>query len=155
MATVTSGASWLRSMATGALMLCFSFGMAQAQQQEEMEKSGTVKIEQVQIAFIGSGNLGGGNLEFRGRTYHFTVGGLGIGGFGVSKITASGDVYNLNDPNDFPGAFIQGRYGVALGDISTGKLWLKNANGVVLSLQADREGLALSLGGDAVYIGFD
>jgi hypothetical protein len=31
---------------------------------------------------------------------------------------------------------------------------LKNSNGVVLQLKAERQGLALSLGGDAVYIDF-
>jgi hypothetical protein len=36
-----------------------------------------------------------------------------------------------------------------------GKLWLRNANGVVLELAAERTGLALSLGGDAVYINLD
>jgi hypothetical protein len=119
---------------------------------EELKKSGTVRIEQVQIAFIGSGNLGGGTLKFGGKSHDFTVGGLGIGGFGVSKITATGTVYNLDKLADFPGAYIQGRYGLAVGDVSTGKLWLKNNRGVVLELKAEREGLALSLGGDAVYI---
>jgi hypothetical protein len=122
---------------------------------EDLKKSGTVRIEQVQIAFIGSGNLGGGTLTFGGKSYDFTVGGLGIGGFGVSKITATGNVYNLRDLASFPGAYIQGRYGAVIGDVSTGKLWLKNSNGVVLELKAEREGLALSLGGDAVYINLD
>ncbi|MGH7864246.1 MAG: hypothetical protein ACREQB_04610, partial [Candidatus Binataceae bacterium] len=37
---------------------------------EELGKpSGSVTIEQVQVAFVGSGNLGGGELKFRGRTY--------------------------------------------------------------------------------------
>jgi hypothetical protein len=122
---------------------------------EDLKKSGTVRIEQVQIAFIGSGNLGGGTLTYGGKSYDFTVGGLGIGGFGVSKITATGNVYNLRDLASFPGAYIQGRYGAVVGDVSTGKLWLKNSNGVVLELKAEREGLALSLGGDAVYIKLD
>jgi hypothetical protein len=30
---------------------------------DDLVKAGTVKIEQVQIAFIGSGNLGGGTLD--------------------------------------------------------------------------------------------
>lgn len=126
-----------------------------AQAQEEMTKSGTIKIEQVQLAFIGSGNLGGGTLRFHDRDYRFTVGGLGIGGFGISKITATGEVYNLQDIRYFPGAYVQGRYGLAVGNASTGELWLKNSNGVVLRLKAAREGLALSLGADAVYIDFD
>src|SRR5262245_61211584 len=121
----------------------------------ELKKSGTVRIEQVQIAFIGSGNLGGGTLQFGGKSYDFSIGGLGIGGIGLSKITATGNVYNLDKLAYFPGAYVQGRYGMAIGDVSTGKLWLKNSHGVVLELQADRKGLALSLGGDAIYIDLD
>ncbi|HEY4167567.1 MAG TPA: hypothetical protein VGM96_12360, partial [Reyranella sp.] len=67
-------------------------------------KTGTVDIEQVQVAFIGSGNLGGGTLQFQGKSYRFTVGGLGIGGFGVSKMQATGDVYNMKELRQFPGA---------------------------------------------------
>jgi len=122
---------------------------------EDLNKSGTVTIEQVQIAFIGSGNLGGGTLKFGGKSYDFSIGGLGIGGFGVSKITATGTVYNLKDRSDFAGTYGQARYGIAIGSKSTGELWLQNTRGVVLQLKADRQGLALSLGADAVRIKFD
>ena len=118
----------------------------------DLKKSGTVRIQQTQIAFIASGNIGGGTLSFNGRTYRFKIGGLGLGGIGISKMTATGNVYNLADLAYFPGAYAQARYGAVIGDTSVGKLWLKNSNGVVIELKAEREGLALSLGGDAVYI---
>ena len=121
----------------------------------ELVTSGTVTIEQVQIAFIGSGNLGGGTLLAGGRKYDFTVGGLGVGGFGVSKMTARGTVYNMANIADFPGAYLQARYGLAIGELSSGELVLQNTRGVVLRLKAERTGLALSLGGDAVYIDLD
>jgi len=57
--------------------------------------------------------------------------------------------------NDFPGTYGQARYGAVVGTKSTGELWLENTQGVVLKLKAEREGLALSLGADAVYIKFD
>ena len=117
--------------------------------------SGTVQISQTQIAFIGSGNLGGGRLNFGGKSYPFTIGGLGIGGFGFSKIEATGNVYNLKSVDQFAGAYAQGRYGIAVGDKSTGELWLSNAECVTMSLKAKRQGLALSLGGDAIYIDLD
>jgi len=41
------------------------------------------------------------------------------------------------------------------GTASTGKLWLQNEKGVVIELDAKREGLALALGGDAIYIDLD
>jgi hypothetical protein len=118
------------------------------------EKSGTVSIEQVQVAFIGSGNVGGGTLHYHGRSYRFTVGGLGVGGFGVSKMEAYGDVYNLKELRQFPGAYVQARYGMAVGDRGSGEMWLENGNGVKISLRTRRSGLAVSMGGDAVYIDF-
>ena len=46
----------------------------------------------------------------------------------------------------------QGRYGFAIGTMSGGDLWLQNESGVVMHLKAKREGLMLSLGGDAMII---
>jgi hypothetical protein len=121
---------------------------------QERVKSGTVEIEQVQVAFIGSGNVGGGTLNFQGKIFRFTVGGLGVGGFGVSKMQATGEVYNLKELRQFPGAYGQARYGFAAADKSGGEMWMQNPNGVLISLRAKRTGLALSLGADAVYIDF-
>jgi len=113
---------------------------------------GFVEMQQVQAAFIGSGATGDGTLTYRGRTYSFTVSGLGVGGIGVSTIDARGEVYDLRTLQDFPGTYAQGRYGFAIGEASAGDLWLKNGNGVVMHLKAKRTGLMLSLGGDAVVI---
>ena len=121
---------------------------------QQRVKSGTVDIEQVQVAFIGSGNVGGGTLHFHGKSYRFSIGGLGIGGFGISKMQAYGDVYNLKELRQFPGAYGQARYGAVAGDKGGGEMWLENPNGVMLSLKAKRQGLAVSLGADAVMIDF-
>jgi hypothetical protein len=114
--------------------------------------SGTVEMRQLHVAFLGSGSGGSGTLYFRGRTYRFSVGGLGIGGIGVSSVNAQGEVYNLKNVSQFPGTYAQGRYGFAVGQKSRGDLWLQNGNGVVMHLKAKRTGLMLSLGGDAVVI---
>jgi len=116
------------------------------------QPDGTVDMNQVQAAFIGSGGGGSGTLYYRGRTYPFAVGGLGIGGIGASTINASGEVYGLNNVSDFPGAYAQGRYGFVVGNTSGGDLWLQNEKGVIMHLKAKRTGLMLSLGGDAVVI---
>ena len=113
---------------------------------------GTIQLKQVHAAYIGSGSTGDGTLTFKGRTYRFNITGLGVGGIGFSKINASGEVYGLEKIEQFPGAYAQGRYGFAFGSTSAGDLWLKNENGVTLHLKAKREGLMLSLGGDAVSI---
>ncbi len=116
---------------------------------------GTVEMHEVQAAYIGSGSGGGGTVDFRGRSYPFKVGGVGIGGIGLSTVEARGEVYNLRSIEDFPGTYAQGRYGFAIGTTSGGDLWLKNDDGVVMHLVAKRTGLMLSLGADAIEITMD
>jgi hypothetical protein len=145
-----TGARLAVAAAAGLLLLSSTSAHA-----ADLVRSGSVTIEQVQIAFIGSGNLGGGTLIVGGQKYSFSIGGLGIGGFGVSRMECTGTVYNLKNLNDFTGGYVQARYGMAIGSAGGGQLWLENTKGVVLELKAKRTGLALSLGGDAVYINFD
>jgi len=147
--------TWLRGTFLALAGALTATALAQGALAADLEKSGTVHIEQYQVAFIGSGNLGGGTLSYQGKTYKFTIGGLGIGGFGVSKITASGAVYNMKELSDFEGAYGQARTGFAAADVGGGTLWLENQKGVYMKLASEREGLALSLGADAVYIDFD
>ncbi len=114
--------------------------------------SGTLTIDQLQVAWMLSGNIGGGKLRYKGRVYNFTIGGLGVGGFGASRIQATGRVYGLTNLRDFSGGYLQARYGIVVADKSAGELWLENVKGVVLHLYAKRTGLALSLGADAIYV---
>jgi hypothetical protein len=131
---------------------CSSPQTADQQSLNGRQPDGTVDMNQVQAAFIGSGGGGSGTLNYGGQSYAFAVGGLGIGGIGASTINAQGEVYGLSRIADFPGAYAQGRYGIAIGNASTGDLWLRNDKGVIMHLKAKRTGLMLSLGGDAVII---
>jgi hypothetical protein len=108
-------------------------------------------MREVEIAFLGAAGGGTGTLSFQGRTYPFEIAGLGGGGAGISKIDASGEVYNLTDVAHFPGAYGERRMGVALGG-GGGDLWLQNNAGVIMHLKAASEGLMLSLGADVVDI---
>ncbi|QGM95459.1 hypothetical protein F7D13_16225 [Methylocystis rosea] len=127
---------------------------ASAQDAPAGKPSATVTIEQIQVAFIGSGSLGGGTLEYAGKSYPITVGGLGIGGIGASKLTASGAVYGLTKLSDFPGAYVQVRRGWAIAERGRGTMWLTNGNGVTMKLSATRQGLQTALGADGVLIEF-
>ena len=64
-------------------------------QSSKLQQTGTITINQTQVAFIFSGNVGGGTLQFQGKSYPFTIGGLGVGGVGVSQIDAVGEVYEF------------------------------------------------------------
>jgi hypothetical protein len=138
-----------------ALLAFFALLAAAPLAADDLVKAGTVDISQVQIAFIGSANLGGGTLHFNGNSYDFSIGGLGVGGIGASSIEATGEVYNMTDPSQFAGAYGQARYGAVIGDTSTGELWLQNSSGVYMHLKAERAGLMLSLGGDVIVIKMD
>jgi len=140
-----------RRLAT-ALMLLGSPMAAFAQSAPAAAPSASVYIHQVQIAFIGSGEMGGGTLYFQGRSYPFKLGGLGIGGIGISTIDADGWVYNLYRLQDFNGVYGQARTGWAVGQHGGGEMWLQNSNGVILRLKARREGLSLSLGADGMVV---
>ena len=122
---------------------------------EKLVQAGTLDIDQTRVAFMISGNAGGGVLHYRGKDYPFSIGGLGVGGIGVSKLKASGQVYNMTDRANFAGVYSQLRSGITVADQGAGnKLWLKNGDGVVLKLEGKSQGLALSLGADAVNISF-
>lgn len=142
-------ASVLRIAALSILVI----GSPAAAQNEK--PSGTLKVEQVQVAFLWSVNLGGGTLKYKGKTYDFTIGGVGIGGIGASSINATGEVFNLTDVSQFEGVYGQARYGYAAGTNSAGELWMQNPKGVVIKLKAQRKGLALSLGVDGAAILLD
>ena len=56
-------------LVAGLTVLCILSAGAFAQSAPPSRPSGSVNIHQVQVAFIGSGAVGGGTLYFRGRSY--------------------------------------------------------------------------------------
>lgn len=127
---------------------------ASAADTDKMVQTGTIDIDQTRVSFLVSGNGGGGTLHFKGKDYRFTIGGLGVGGIGVSKLEATGEVFNLYDRSKFPGLYSQLRTGATAADQGSGKLWLENNDGVVIHLRGKSQGLALNMGADAVNISF-
>ena len=71
----------------------------------------TVRIQEWTAAYYGSAAAGKGTLYYNGQRHHFTISGLGAGGMGGQKVTATGKVYNLNNLRDFAGTYrgISGR----------------------------------------------
>jgi len=117
----------------------------------EKVPSGRVKINEEEFGFILNGNIGKGTLYFRGKEYTFKTGGIKVGGLGVSKISAVGEVYDLHNISQFPGTYVAGEYGVTLGG-GMGGLILKNENGVYLHLKSTSEGIALQMGAEGITV---
>jgi hypothetical protein len=123
---------------------------------EELVESGTFHVEIYRVSFMGSAAHGKGTLRHGGKTYKFKARGLGAGGFGASKTTVNGTVYNLKKREDFVGTYANLRSGVAVGDKNMGKsLWVENQNRVRLKGEPDMEGAQLNLGADGVVVTWD
>ncbi len=111
----------------------------------------TVRIQEWSAAYYGSAAAGKGTLNYNGQRHHFTISGLGVGGMGGQKVSATGKVYNLNKLQDFPGSY----RGVSRGlTLIEGKMHAKltNGNGVVMYLAGETEGLASSIGVQAFEV---
>jgi hypothetical protein len=111
----------------------------------------TVSIREWSAAYYGSAAAGQGTLNYNGRRHRFTISGLGAGGMGAQKVSATGKVYNLNNLSDFSGTY----RGVSRGlTLIEGRMHAKltNDNGVVMYLTGETEGLASSLGVQAFKV---
>jgi hypothetical protein len=119
---------------------------------EEKTPSGTIVIDETQIMWIVGGDIGGGTLNYQGKSYKFKTDGLKLGGFGVNKVKLTGDVYDLKNVADFAGVYGVAEAGVTLGNASKGDFVMKNDKGVVLHLKAAAQGIALDLGVEGLKI---
>ena len=116
-----------------------------AEQKPTEAPSGSIHFEEVQVMAILGGDWGHGTLGYNGKTYKFKATGMGAGGMGVHKVSATGTVYRLKDIADFPGKYSELRAGITVGE-GVGGYYIHNDNGVVLELKTHAEGVALSVG---------
>src|SRR4029453_5809750 len=113
--------------------------------------SATVSIREWSAAYYASAEAGKGTLNYNGRRHHFTISGLGAGGVGGQKVSATGKVYDLNKLSDFSGTY----RGISSGlTLIEGKIHAKlaNGNGVIMYLAGETEGLASSMGAQAFEV---
>jgi Cu/Ag efflux protein CusF len=117
--------------------------------------SGTVKIESTSVA-VGVGvEWGHGTLTmYDGTTHKFDVNGLSVLDLGISKISATGQVFNLVEAKDLNGIFVAGEAGAALGGGGSVQA-MKNGNGVVMQLRSTQTGVKLTLAPEGLQISLD
>ena len=94
---------------------------------------------------------GDGTLSFKGKDYKFSVQGLTLVDFGISKADAVGDVYNLTDVSKFEGNYVAGEAGFAFAG-GMGGMALRNQNGVIMHLRSVSQGAKLQLGPSGMSI---
>ena len=122
---------------------------------QSIADSGYVRLTIYKAGWVIGGSGGGGTLNFRGRTYDLTTGGLDYGFvFGGSKTVLRGKVHNIRRPSDVEGVYAAGGAGIAVG-AGARAIVLTNQKGAVLELTGRQVGLLVNLDLSGLVISLD
>ena len=142
--------SKFRTISRIALFLVLALGTTAVPAQSP-EPSGKVSIESTSIAAGIGVSWGDGILNFKGKQIRFSIDGLTLVDFGITKANAVGEVYNLTDPSKFEGNYVAGEAGFTLAG-GMGGIAMRNQNGVVMILRSASQGARLQLGPSGMII---
>ncbi|HEY7560046.1 MAG TPA: EipA family protein [Candidatus Binatia bacterium] len=132
------------------LILALALSMSAATAQSGAP-AGKVSIETTSIAAGIGLSWGDGRLKFNGREYRFSVDGVTFVDFGVSKSSATGEVYNLTHVAKFEGNYVAAEASITLGG-GMGGVALRNSNGVIMHLTSVSQGARLQLGSSGINV---
>lgn len=137
----------LESLIVGMALLVSIAGYALA----EEKPTATVDIEEESFRLILGGESGAGTLHFQESNYPFKLSGATVGGVGYTELSASGDVYGLNEFGDFAGNYVEGTAGITVGKGGGGVL-MHNDKGVTMHLKTSSEGVQLAIGAGGITV---
>jgi hypothetical protein len=127
----------MSSLLRAALVALAAFAGLSAARADE----GTVSLVIYKAGWIIGGSGGHGVLNFHGRRYALSTGGLDYGlVFGGSKTILRGRVSNINSPSDVAGVYGAAGAGLAVG-AGARAIVLTNQKGAVLELSGQQVGL--------------
>jgi hypothetical protein len=141
----------VRTVSRFALFFLVMVAATTAVAAEKATPAAKVSIESTSIAAGIGVSWGDGKLSFKGKDYTFSVEGLSLVDWGISKVNATGDVYNLTDASKFPGTYVAAEAGLTLAG-GMGGMVLRNSNGVVIHLRSVSQGAQLQLGTSGLII---
>jgi hypothetical protein len=114
-------------------------------QPRAQSQTGTVRIKFVKAGLIVGVGSGSGTLDYRGKTYQLTVGGVDVGSIGITSVQLAGNATNLHSGADIAGTYSAAGSAATIGDRS-GVATVRNEKGVVLKLRVLQSGFQASLG---------
>ena len=130
--------STIRTAVIALIALC---GLSTASHAE----SGHVTLTIYKAGWVIGGSGGSGVLDFRGRRYGLSTGGLDYGlVFGGSKTVLRGRVSNIRRPSDVAGVYAAAGAGLTVGQGARGII-LTNQKGAVLELTGAQVGLMANI----------
>jgi len=132
------------------LMIVAALGLVvRMAQAEEQKPDATLRLSGGSVAAGLGVTWGGGTLTYKGKDYPISVTGISAGDVGVTKLEASGKVYNLKKLDDFDGNYTAAAAGATLAGGGSA-VAMRNQNGVSVNLVATTQGVKLVLGGGGV-----
>ena len=129
------------SSAIRAALLALTVFAAAAMSSAARADEGTVSLTIYKAGWIIGGSGGGGWLNFHGRSYPLSAGGLDYGlVFGGSRTVLRGRVSNISRASDVAGVYGAAGAGLAVGN-GARAIVLTNQKGAVLELSGQQVGL--------------
>jgi hypothetical protein len=140
---------WIVSVALAGMVALLA-GRALAEEKEKMPDA-TLTLSEGSVAAGVGWTWGNGELSFQGKTYKVKVDGLSVAEVGITKATASGNVYNLKSVSDFDGVYAaaatEGTAGKGAGVSS-----LRNTKGVVINLKSETKGANIKVAAEGLKL---
>jgi hypothetical protein len=141
----------VRTVSRFALFLFVAAFATTAISGEARKPSGRVTMESKSVAAGIGVSWGDGKLTFKGKDYPFSIDGLSVVDWGISRVSATGDVYNLTDVSKFAGTYTAAEAGFTLAG-GVGGITMRNAEGVVINVRSTSRGASLTLGAAGLRI---
>ena len=126
-------------------------GFAQAAEKVAAKPDATIRMTSGSVAAGIGWSWGSGVLTYKGKDYPISVKGLSLGKVGITKATASGEVFHLKTLKDFDGNYTAMGAGITLAG-GRSAVTMKNQNGVRVRLISTNRGADITLGGGGVEL---
>lgn len=111
----------------------------------------TIRLTSGSVAAGIGWSWGSGVLTYKGKEYPISVKGLSLGKVGITKATASGEVFHLKTLKDFDGNYTAAGAGITLAG-GRSAVTMKNQNGVRVRVISTNKGADITLGGGGVEL---
>jgi hypothetical protein len=135
---------FMRRIGCAAVVAAAAF-MLMAASTPSSAQTGSVRIKVVKAGFIIGVGGGSGTLNYHGKTYRLSIGGIGVGTIGIAEANLAGTARNLRSPSDIAGTYAAAGAGFAVvGGPKVARL--QNGKGVILELRGVQLGAEVSLG---------
>jgi len=134
-------------VAVGSLVAVLS-GLAGAQGKKP---DATLTLSEGSVAAGIGFSWGKGTLTYAGKTYPVKVEGLSVGEVGITRATATANVFNLKRLEDFAGNYAAAGAEATIAG-GAGVTAMKNQNGVVIEMKSTTQGASLKLAAEGLKL---